>query len=443
MPKNQRTIPLSVILLSLSVGGGSALADDDIMKKIEDALKIGRDGGIKIDTRYRYENVNQDNTINPATGKPLPLAVQPQTANANTIRTSLGVLSPTYYGVQGYVEYEGMHVLQSDYNNGRGNKPLYSTVADPDWNELNQLWLSYSGIPDTVIKGGRQRIKFDDDRFIGNVGWRQLETTFDSVLITNKSLNHLVINVGYIGHVSTFTATNEDIRAPILNINYNMGDYGNLIGYGYWLGYTQPDTTGRSGTQTSKSNQTYGIRVINPAKPTKKFMEHCSPLYTAEWSIQQDYINSPVNYTANRYNLMGGLRAYDHYDFMAGMEQLNGHGVNQAFVTPLGTNHAFQGWADLFLNTPKDGIRDVYGTIVGRFLENESLAVTGTFHAFSDDTGQINYGKEWDFQAEQKFGKHYSVLVKYAYFDNAQGNTGFNAGATDTQRIWVQGAVSF
>lgn len=438
MPQNRRIIPLSAVLLSLSVSGNLALADTT--KDIEDALKIGKDGAVKIDTRYRYENVNQDNVINTVNGQ--PLVAQPQTANANTIRTRVGVLSPSYQGVQGYVEYEGTHVLQSDYNNGRNNKPNYSTVADPDWNELNQLWISYSGVPDTVIKGGRQRIKFDDDRFIGNVGWRQLETTFDSVLVTNKSVKDLTVNVGYIGHVSSFTATNEDIRAPILNVNYNMGAYGNLIGYGYWLGYTQPDTTGRTG-QNSKSNQTYGIRVINPEKPSKKFLEHYSPLYTAEWSIQQDYINSPIDYTANRYNVMGGLRAYDHYDFMAGMEQLNGHGVNQVFVTPLGTNHAFQGWADLFLVTPKDGIRDVYGSIVGRFMENDSLAVTGTYHAFSDDTGNINYGKEWDFQAEKKFGKHYSMLAKYAYFDNAQGKTGFNSGATDTQRIWVQGNVNF
>ncbi len=439
MPQNQRKLPLSMVLLSLTVGGGAALADTT--KDIEDALKIGKDGAVKIHTIYRYENVNQDNVINTINGN--PLAAQPKTANANTIRTRLGVLSPTYYGVQGYVEYEGTHVLQSDYNNGRNNKPNYSTVADPDWNELNQLWLSYSGIPDTVIKGGRQRILFDDQRFIGSVPWRQLETTFDSVLVTNKSIKNLTANVGYIGHVATFTATNEDIRAPILNLNYNMGAYGNLIGYGYWLGYTQPDTTGKIAGQNSKSNQTYGIRLINSEKPSKKFMEHFSPLYTAEWSIQQDYINSPVNYTANRYNVIGGLRAYDHYDFLAGMEQLNGHGLNQVFVTPLGTNHVFQGWADLFLVTPKDGIRDVYGTIVGRFLENDSLEVTGTYHAFSDDTGNINYGKEWDFQAEQKFGKHYSVLAKYAYFDNAQGKTGFSPNATDTQKIWVQGTVSF
>lgn len=434
MPHYQRYTPLALVLLSLSVGSGVALADD-VNKTIEDALKIGKDGAVKLDIRYRYENVNQKDVINTRTG--MPLATQPKTANANTIRTRLGVLTPSYYGVQGYVEYEGNHVLQNDFNSTHNARPFYSVVADPDWNELNQLWVSYAGIPDTVIKVGRQRIKFDDDRFIGNVGWRQLETTFDAVLVTNKSIKDLTINAGYIGHVTTFTATNEDIHAPILNVNYNMGDYGNLIGYGYWLGYTQPDTTGKTG-QNSKSNQTYGIRIVNPEKPSKKFMEHFSPLYTAEWSIQQDYLNSPVKYTANRYNVMAGVRAYDMFDFMAGMEQLNGKGLNKTFVTPLGT--AFQGWADLFLTTPANGIRDIYGTVVGHFMDN-SLEVTGTYHTYSDDTGNINYGDEWNFQVVKKFGKHYSLLAKYAYFDSAGSR--FSANDTDTQKIWVQGSISF
>ena len=129
--------------------------------------------------------------------------------------------------------------MQSDYNSTRNSKTGYSTISDPYVNELDQLWLSYAGITDTLIKGGRQRIKLDDDRFIGNVGWRQLEQTYDSALITNKSIHNLAINVGYIGNVKTFTSTNANINAPILNVNYKLGDYGNLIGYGYWLGYTQ------------------------------------------------------------------------------------------------------------------------------------------------------------------------------------------------------------
>lgn len=420
MKTNTPLVPLTAAFF-LSLFNSSARAEFD--KKIEDALKFGDGGAIKLDVNYRWENANQDAGVKFN-------GIEPKTANANTVRTRFGVLSPKFYGFQGFVEYEGTHALQSDYHNNRPDEVSgFSRIADPAYNELNQLWMSYTNF-DTVVKGGRQRIKFDDDRFIGNVGWRQLETTFDAVLVTNTSLKNLTVNAGYIGNVQTFLSTTENIDAPILNVNYKLGDYGNVIGYGYWLDYREPETA-------AKSNQTFGLR-LNGATP--KFYEHYSLLYTAEWSIQQDYGHRAVAYEANRYNVMGGFSAY-FLTFQGAMEQLNGNAGGQ-FNTPLGTNHAFQGWADLFLTTPVNGIRDVFATVSGKFLE-DSLIVSGVFHDFTDDTGKMHYGDEWDFQAMKKFGKHYSVLAKYAYY-SADRNDGYAAVSnTDTQKIWLQGNINF
>jgi len=412
MLKNLKMVLLSIALSSIHLTTPYAVADD-MTKSVEDALKFDDGSAIKFDANYRYENVNQD------TG--------PQkTANANTVRLRAGILSPIFHGLQGYAEYEGNLAMQEDFNSTRNGSKQFSTIADPEKSELNQLWLSYAGIPDTLIKGGRQRIKFDDDRFIGNVGWRQMETTFDSVLITNQSIKDLTVNVGYIGNVQTFTATTENINAPILNANYKFGDYGNLIGYGYWLDYTERENY-------QKSSQTYGLRCINSDK-SKKFYGHYSLLYTIEWSYQQDYQHSSP-YQANRFNLMSGFTAYN-FSFQGAMEQLNGSGKNRTFDTPLGTNHAFQGWADIFLVTPNEGIRDVFGTVSAKFMENDSLVISGIYHDFTDDTGHVHYGKEWDFQAIKKFDKHYSLLAKYANYE-AEKNS------TDTQKIWVQGNINF
>jgi len=429
MPKQQRKIPLTAGLLALTVISNSAIAED-VTKSIEDALKFGNGGAVKFDLNYRYENVNQDNVrIPPLRGIPLPAAKQPDTANANTVRLRLGLLSPVFHGLQGYAEYQGLYAMQSDYNSTRNDKTEYSVIADPYENELDQLWLSYAGIPDTVIKGGRQVIQMDDQRFIGNVGWRQLQQTFDSALITNKSINNLTINAGYIGRAKTVTATTEGLTAPILNVNYKLGDYGNLVGYGYWLDFTDPDVYFRS-------NQSYGLRLTNYQKPgdSLKLSDNYGLVYTAEWSIQSDYQNSPRDYTVNRWNLMGGLTAY-MFTFQGAMEQLDGVGKNKAFQTPLGTNFAFQGWADQFLVTPDDGIRDVFGTVTTS-LDRGEITLMGVFHQFYDDTGNIHYGKEWDFRAVKKFGKHYSLLAQYAYYEADQFST-------DTQKIWVQGNINF
>jgi hypothetical protein len=409
----------SASLLALSVMSGSAFAD--ITQQVEDALNFyhyGKNGAIKVDLNYRYENVDQDRG--------------PQrTANANTARLRAGLLSPVFHGLQGYAEYEGNLAMQEDFNSLRNNRTAYSTVADPEKSELNQLWISYAGIPDTVIKGGRQRIKLDDDRFIGNVGWRQMETTFDSVLVThnNQQIYGLTVNAGYIGNVQTFTSTTENIEAPILNVNYKVGDYGNLVGYGYWLDYTERENY-------EKSSQTYGLRMTNFQKPgdTYKIGDNYGLVYTAEWSHQEDYGHGAAQYQANRYNVMGGFTAYN-FTFQGAMEQLDGKGLNRTFDTPLGTNHAFQGWADLFLVTPNNGIRDVFGTVHAT-LDRGNVILSGVYHDFTDDTGQLHYGKEWDFSAIKKFGKHYSVLAKYAYYDADQFST-------DTQKIWVQANINF
>jgi hypothetical protein len=408
---------LSSTLLALSAAASPAPAAG-LTESIEEALSFnrhGKNGAVKLDLNYRYENVNQDKGPG-----------NPKTANANTVRLRLGLLSPVFHGLQGYAEYEGNYVLQSDYNNGLGNKPEFSTVADPDASELNQLWISYAGIPGTLIKGGRQRIKLDDDRFIGNVGWRQLETTYDSVLITHNSqaLPGLTVNAGYIGNVNTATSTTENINAPILNINYKVGNYGNLIGYGYWLGYTEQENY-------AKSNQTYGLRFDGKSK----INDQLTALYTAEWSLQRDYRHSPADYEAGRINLMGGLNAFNLITVRGAMEQLNGYGANKRFITPLGTNHVFQGWADQFFVTPNDGVRDVFATL-STVLDHGSLTLTGVFHDFHDDTGRVHYGKEWDFMAVKTFGKHYALMAKYAYYDADQF-------ATDTQKIWMQVNVNF
>ncbi len=427
MSKQQRKSSLTAWLLAIIATSNPAIADD-ITKSIEEALKFGNGGAVKFDLNYRYENVNQDNVTNPQlNGKPVPK--QPVTANANTARLRLGLLSPVFYGLQGYAEYQGLYAMQSDYNSLRNNKTGYSIIADPYENELDQLWLSYTGIPDTGIKGGRQVITFDDQRFIGNVGWRQLQQTFDSVLITNKSVKNLTINAGYIGRVKTVTATTEGTTAPLLNVNYKFGDYGSLTGYGYWLDFTDQDVY-------AKSNQSYGFRFSNYLKPgdTYKLSDNYGLVYTAEWSIQADYQNSPQDYTVNRWNLMGGLTAY-MFTLQGAMEQLDGVGQNKTFITPLGTNFAFQGWADQFLVTPNDGIRDVFGTVTTS-LDRGEVLLMGVFHQFYDDTGNIHYGKEWDFRAVKKFGKHYSLLAQYAYYDADQYST-------DTQKIWVQGNISF
>jgi hypothetical protein len=433
MLKLQRNILLTAALLTFSVASHFAMAS--ATQDFEDALNFyqyGKNGAVKFDLNTRYENVNQNEVRLPLlNGKPLADDKQPDTANAVTTRLRLGLLSPVFYGLQGYAEYQGVYAMDSNYNSTRNGKSEYSVINDPYESELDQLWISYTGLPDTLIKGGRQVILMDDQRFIGNGGWRQLQQTFDSVLLVhnNQQISGLTVSAGYIGRVKTPNTSTEGLSAPILNVNYKVGDFGNMVGYGYLMDYTDQDVY-------YKSNQTYGLRFTNYQKPGDSFKlsDHYGLLYTAEWSIQSNYQNSPKEYTANRYNLMGGFTAH-MFSFQGAMEQLDGSGKYKTFITPLGTLFAFQGWADQFLVTPDNGIRDIFGTVTSS-LNRGDVSLVGVYHDFYDDTGNIHYGKEWDFSVAKKIGKHYSLLARYA-------NYSADHFSTDTQKIWLQGNINF
>ena len=386
---------------------------------IENALKFGQEdakyGQVTFDLRYRYEYADTKST-------------KPRPAHANTFRLRLGYLTPEFHGLQGFAEYETLYAAQNDYNGVTSGDKRHHVVVDPaDKHELNQLWITYKGIPDTEIKGGRQRIVLDDARFIGNVGWRQMEQTFDSVMVTNTSIPSLTAMGGYIGRAKNIFSRQDNLEAPFVNFSYKFGDYATATGYGYWLKFVDDKAN------FGKSNRTYGIALNGSPKLSDKVGLH----YTAEYSYQEDHGNNPVSYEAHRYNLMAGATVFG-ITAKAGIESLGSDGNKKAFITPLGTNHKFQGWADRFLATPATGIRDITFTLSGKLMGTKLMFV---YHNFQDDGGDIDYGNEFDFLVKKKLGDHYYVLAKYAYYvgdDDAPGPF-----KNDTQKIWMEAGVSF
>ncbi|MGB1428370.1 MAG: hypothetical protein ACPG62_08670, partial [Cycloclasticus sp.] len=112
-------------------------------------------GKLTLDTRLRYEDVDDDSAA--------------KDADAFTLRARLGYLTPDFAGFKAFAELESTVPLgDREYRDLRGHGAGYSVIADPDNNELNRGWISYSGFEDTLIKFGRQRIIFDNARFVGN-----------------------------------------------------------------------------------------------------------------------------------------------------------------------------------------------------------------------------------------------------------------------------------
>lgn len=405
------------ILFIISLLMSMTTMASNINGMVEDSLLLGEQGQfgqIKFALRFRYEHVHISNN----------LATKP--ANANTLRLRAGYMTPEFFKLQIYAEYEGNLAMQEDYNSLANGFNQFEQVADPQKQELNQFWLSYKGIPDTLIKGGRQRLDLDNQRFIGNNSWRQLEQTFDSILIRNQSIGNLTLNLIYIGQIQSVIATQQVIEMPILNFSYQFGRFSTLTGYGYWLAdYNDADN----------STQTYGVRIHG-----EPILRHgIKLLYDVGYSNQADYKNNLSNYALDRYNLILGA-SYEGVALKSGIELLDGNGAS-AFQTPLGSNHDFQGWADKFTVTPDAGIRDIQASIDKSFY---GVKFKFAYHYFIEARGSGKYGNEYDFLIEKRFGKHYQILAKYAYYDAYNSQAAVNAGVEkNTQKLWLQGSVNF
>ena len=103
-----------------------------------------------------------------------------------------------------------------------------------------------------------------------------------------------------------------------------------------------------------------------------------------------------------------------------------------SFQTPLATLHKFQGWADKFLVTPPNGLRDLYasGSYGWKSVAGlEALNAAVVYHRFDSDRLGIAYGSEWDAMVAAKRGR-WTATAKLADY-RAKGF------ATDTRKIWL------
>lgn len=394
--------------LSVKMGHGAlALLIAPFAQAAETPTAAITGGKVSADVRYRYEYVTQDNAL--------------KDAGASTVRSRLGYTTDTYHGVGAMLEFENISLVGEErYNSGSNGKTQYAAVIDPKGTEVNQAFISFDKLPATSIKFGRQRIALDNQRFIGNVAWRQNEQTFDALSLVNKSLAKTTLTYAHLSNVNRITGTDADMSSDLLHGNYSGWAAGSLSAYAYLLDYRAP---------ASQSTATYGVRFSGGTSVGEAF----KVLYTAEYANQGDYADNPADYTLDYYlaEIGGSARGITA---KLGYEVLEGNGT-QSVQTPLATLHAFNGWADQFLVTPAAGLDDGYVSVGGAWMTVELLAV---YHTYSANRGGADYGSEWNLQATKKINKWYTLSAKYASY-----SAGDITSKVDTDKIWLTAHLAF
>ncbi len=222
-----------VIAIILGVAVISSAAVADAHRNVPEHarwIKSLKRAGIFFKQKYRYEHVDDDNAA--------------KHANVNTMRTEFGYASDVHHGVSGLVELENVRMLGApDYNSTTNGRATFATVVDAETTELKQSYLAFHQLPDTVIKAGRQRIFYDNQRFIGDIKFRQHHQSFDTLSVANESVSDLKLSYNYIKQVLRIFST-DNVGAGTFNSNshllhgtYSGLDFAKISGYGYFLGF--------------------------------------------------------------------------------------------------------------------------------------------------------------------------------------------------------------
>ncbi len=372
------------------------------------------EGDASLSFRYRFELVDQDGFS--------------RDANASTLRSRLNYLTAPYQGFSFFIEADNvMEVFGDNYNAGAGNTPNnghYPVVADPTGTEINQAWFNYAFNENHSIKLGRQRILLDNQRFVGGVGWRQNEQTYDAISLSSELAGSQLFT-SYIENVNRIfgddvAAGDHDNQTFLANWSNTWQDRHQLTAYYYNI--------------DNQDTAAFSTATLGAAFKTHWQVGEHKMIFGAEFASQSDAHNNPVNYDANYLRLDVGL-VLEHLTFFGGYEVLEGDDTRDgtAFRTPLATLHAFNGWADQFLTTPNAGLKD---TFIGAKGDIEGFKWQVIYHDFSADSGSGDFGQELDFAVAKKLTSNVTALLKAAQYDAEDIKA-------DTHKYWIMLSANF
>jgi hypothetical protein len=397
---------------------------------VSDAIMGGK---FLFEVRARYEFVDQKRT-----------AVLRENGEAFTARTRLGWETAEWNGLKGLIEFEDVRQIGPEHFQvqvpGATTPPLngaaktrYPIINDPDVTELNRLQLTWT--PNAAVQAtvGRQRILIDDQRFIGNVGWRQDEQTFDAVRI-DAAYGRFKLFYAYVIHVNRILGElrDWDSDSHLAQLTWSPAEQLRVQGFAYALDF---------GNSAANSSLTTGLKASG-----KAWVGLFQLAYNATYAHQTDYNGNTADYALDYWgaDLAG---TFDIWTAKASYESLEGNGT-RGFTTPLATVHAFQGWSDAFVQPLGgnkgfvDGLEDLNFSLNvkprWRWTYLFNLDVVVRYHDFWAERTGAHLGREWNAQIVGTLNPKLSAAIKYADFerDDSRVPAGRAAPPPSRTKIW-------
>ncbi|WP_372018093.1 alginate export family protein [Pseudoxanthomonas sp. 10H] len=374
-----------------------------------------------LDLRYRHESVDQ--------------AGFARNAHADTLRVRAGYATSAWHGWSVLAEADGVLGLgDGRYNDTRNGQRQYPVIADRPGAEINQALLRRA-LGKHSATFGRQRINLGNQRFVGGVGWRQNEQTYDGARLQLAPLDALAIDYSYVDGINTVFGPDDSAASSRANPS-DIEGHSHLLQVGWKLAPALAASAyhhelkldgiavGATAPYGTLDSRTTGLRLEGAQGAWS---------YAAEYARQRDLDSNPWTLDS-RYRLAELGWKVRGVALKAGVESLGGGDGpgNRAFQTPLATKHLFQGWADVFLTTPAQGIDDAY---LGATVPLAGGSLQAWYHEFSPERGGGRYGDEVDLSYAHPVPglKGVAGLVKLARYRSDDPSR-----TVDTDKLWLQ-----
>lgn len=423
-----KKILMSAVTLTAILGTGTTT-----LSASDDGINIFNDIKLKGEIRPRYEMANVDKSTTTSAQSftnRTHLSLTAGLFGVENLSATIGLQSVNNFG---YTNYSSPGSLNYD-----GDGKQYDIIADKQQAMLSEASLDYK-IGKTALHAGRSQLNLDNQRFIGTVGWRQTERSYDTVYAANSDVENLDVLVAYVyGYAGVTGVTTTETNSVLLHVKYKVADALSITAYDYML---------------ASISDTMGIAL------TGKIDAGAKLTYRAEYAMQSDATmeygsattQTNVKADATYYNLdlganISGFLAGVNYEVLSGT---TGTDEKTAFNPALGTNHKFNGWADVFYvaGLPTSGLKDA-NVRIGYKTKGfgKLLAVYHDFKAdTTTETNSDNLGSEIDFVYVNKIPgvNGLTGLIKYASFSKGDTTNGFVASQSDKQVAWAQLSYKF
>ena len=325
--------------------------------------------------------------------------------------------------------------------------------------EIFEAWAEIVLTPGVSVQIGRQKLKYDDQRVLGESNWSNTGQAHDVALL-KYALKTFQAHLGF---------AYNNTKDTVLEINYTVAKMYKSMGF-LWLskdfgkGLSLTAIGINEGLQTTddykKTNyrNTVGVNLVSQ-NDQSRFGLKLSGYYQFGKSNANDTAKLVKNTTyadlsaymlafKATYKIAAPLLVQGGIDHFSGTGSSVANNKSTTFNRLYGTNHSFGGNMEFFVTLPKAGLTDYYAG--GSYMANTKWSFDFNLHFFSLDkdmsyntkakNGTVTktvvdpyIGTEPDFVINYKLSKESTIQAGYSIFLNSGSTKNyFKMGSTDT-----------